>query len=91
MRCNLCDKEISSKNLLQHCQSNHNIERPNLRQHATIVTPKPDSIYQNLEKLKPGIVMATEEGEQARLSWATLEFQVKVRSKYGCGCANVRL
>ena len=28
-------------------------------------------------------------GKQARLSWATLEFQVKVRSKYGC--ANVRL
>ena len=27
--------------------------------------------------------------KQARLSWATLEFQVKVRSKYGC--ANVRL
>ena len=27
--------------------------------------------------------------QQARLSWATLEFQVKVRSKYGC--ANVRL
>ena len=26
---------------------------------------------------------------QATLSWATLEFQVKVRSKYGC--ANVRL
>ena len=26
--------------------------------------------------------------EQARLSWATLEFQVKVCSKYGC--ANVR-
>ena len=63
MRCNLCDKEISSKNLLQHCQSNHNIERPNLREHATVVSSKPDSIYQNLEKSKPGIVMATEEGE----------------------------
>ena len=85
MRCNLCDKEISSKNLLQHCQSNHNIERPNLREHATVVSSKPDSIYQNLEKLKPGIVMATEEGEYLALEkptftgWSMIDLHTKER------------
>ena len=63
MQCNLCDKEISSKNLLQHCQTDHNIERPNIRQHAVAISPKPASIYQNYGKLKPRVVVVTGEGE----------------------------
>ena len=46
----------------------------------------------DLGRISSGFMMFGGEkirGEQARLSWATLEFQVKVRSKYGC--ANVRL
>ena len=72
MQCNLCDKEISSKNFLQHCQTSHNIERPSLRQHAVVVSPKPDSIYQNYGKLKPGVVVVTEEGEYLTIEKPTI-------------------
>ena len=85
MQCNLCDKEISSKNFLQYCQTNHNIERPSLRQHAAVVSPKPDSIYQNYGKLKPGVVVVTEEGEYLTLEkptimgWSTVNIHTKER------------
>ena len=59
MQCNLCNREISSKNFFQHCQTDHNIERPSIRQHAVAVSPKLDSIYQNYGKLKPGVVVTS--------------------------------
>ena len=72
MQCNLCNREISSKNFFQHCQTDHNIERPSIRQHAVAVSPKPDSIYQNYGKLKPGVVVATEKGEYLTLKKPTI-------------------
>ena len=83
MQCNLCSREISSKNFLQHCQTDHNIDRPNIRQHAVVVSPKPDSIYQNYGKLKPGVVVATEKGEYLTLEkptimgWCTVNIYTK--------------
>ena len=50
-----------------------------------MISPKPDSIYQNLEKLKPGIVVATEEGECLALEkptftgWSTINIHTKER------------
>ena len=72
MQCNLCNREISSKNFFQHCQTDHNIERPSIRQHAVVVSSKPDSIYQNYGKLKPGVVVATEQGEYLTLDKPTI-------------------
>ena len=83
MQCNLCNREISSKNFFQHCQTDHNIKRPNIRQHAVVVSPKPDSIYQNYGKLKPGVVVATEKGEYLTLEkptimgWRTVNIHTK--------------
>ena len=34
LSCNLCDKEISSKNFRDHCVRDHNIANPNVRAHA---------------------------------------------------------
>ena len=50
-----------------------------------MVNPKPDSIYQNWEKLKPGIVMATEEGDYQVLEkptftgWTVKDLHTKER------------
>ena len=83
MQCNICDREISSKNVLQHCQTNHNFERPSINQHATMVSLKPDSIYRNYGKLKPGAMMVTEEGEYLTLEkptsmgWNTINIHTK--------------
>ena len=83
LQCNLCDREISSKNFFQHCQADHNVERPNIRQHAVAVKPKPDSIYENFGKLKPGVVLATEGGEYITLErpttkgWITTNINTK--------------
>ena len=72
MQCNLCSREISSRNFFRHCSTDHNIERPNFKQHAVEVSSKPDSIYQNHGKLKPGVVVATEEGEYIILEQPTI-------------------
>ena len=37
LQCNLCDREISSKNFQKHCLTDHNITRPNIRTHAKAV------------------------------------------------------
>ena len=72
MQCILCSREISSRNFFRHCSTDHNIERPNFRQYAVEVSSKPDSIYQNHGKLKPGVVVATEEGEYIILEQPTI-------------------
>ena len=72
MQCNWCNREISSKNFFQYCQTDRNIGRPSIRQHAVAVSPKPDSIYQNYGKLKPGVVVATEKGEYLTLEKPTI-------------------
>ena len=61
MQCNICEREISSKYFYQHCQANHNIRKPSINQHVIRISPKPDSIYRNYGKLKPGVVMVTVE------------------------------
>ena len=43
IQCNLCNREISSKNFFRHCSTDHNIERPNFRQHAMEVSSTPES------------------------------------------------
>ena len=67
MQCSICRREISSKHLYQHHQINHNIRKPNTNQLGIRVKPKPDSIYRNYEKLKPGVVMVTESGDYLTL------------------------
>ena len=50
-----------------------------------MVSPKPDSIYQNFGKLKPGFVVVTEEGECLTLEkptfmgWSTVNIHTKER------------
>ena len=70
--CNLCSREISSKNFLRHCSIDHNIERPNSRQHAVKISVKPDSIHQNHGKLKPGVVVASNDGDYISLEQPTI-------------------
>merc|ERR1712020_405152 len=67
MQCTICEKEISSKYFYQHCQANHNIRKPSINQHVMRVNPKPDSIYRNYGKLKPGVVMVMESGDYLTL------------------------
>ena len=70
--CNLCSREISSKNFFRHCSIDHNIERPNFRQHAVKISVKPDSINQNHGKLKPGTVVVSDEGDYIILEQPTI-------------------
>ena len=70
--CNLCSREISSKNFFRHCSIDHNIERPNFRQHAVKISAKPDSIYQNHGKLKPGTVVVSDDGDYIILEQPTI-------------------
>ena len=81
--CNLCSREISSKNFFRHCSIDHNIERPNIRKHAVKISAKPDSIYQNHGKLKPGVVVASDDGDYiileqpTILGWSTTNINTK--------------
>ena len=83
MHCNLCSRETSNRNFLQHCQTDHNIDRPNLRQHAVVASPKQNAIYQNLGKLKPEVMVVTEKGEYLTLEkptimgWRTVNIDTK--------------
>ena len=60
-------------------------ERPSMRQHAVAISPKPDSIYPNYGKLKPGVVVVTEEGKYLTLDkpttigWSTVNIHTKER------------
>ena len=67
MLCNLCNREVSSKNFQDHCVNSHNIIRPNVRAHARTVEPKQDSIYQNFGKLWLGVVVVDEAGNYLKL------------------------
>ena len=67
LQCNLCEKEISSKNFPDHCLSAHGLSRPNIRQHATLAQTKPDSIYENANSLKPGAVVVDDSGNYLSL------------------------
>ena len=67
LQCNLCEKEISSKNFPDHCLNAHNLSRPNIRQHATLTQSKPDSIYENANSLKPGAVVVDDSGNYLSL------------------------
>ena len=81
--CNLCSREISSKNFFRHCSIDHNIERPNFRRHAVKINAKLDSIYQNYGKLKPGVVVASDDGDYiileqpTILGWSTTNINTK--------------
>ena len=67
LQCNLCEREISSRNFQEHCVTDHNIVRPNIRVHAKVVEAKQDSIYQNFGKLRPGVVVVDEKGNYLTL------------------------
>ena len=67
LQCILCDKETSSKNFHQHCGDVHSIQRPSVRQHAKVITARPDSIYENFNNLKPGVVVADDDGNYLSL------------------------
>ena len=56
--CNMCQEEISSKLVQSHCESAHDALNVNIRKVAVAVEPQPDSIYQNLDKLKEGVALA---------------------------------
>ena len=71
LQCNLCEKETSSKNFQDHCLTSHSLHRPNIRQHATVVQAKPDSIYENANKLKQGTVVVDDAGNYLVLVKAT--------------------
>ena len=86
LQCNLCEKETSSRNFLDHCSTTHNISRPSIRQHATIIKAKPDSIYENVNDLKKGAVVADQDGnylmliKPTPLGWTTKNINTKVVS-----------
>ena len=68
----------------QSCATcDHNIERPNFRRHAVKISAKPDSIYQNHGKLKPGVVVASDDGDYiileqpTILGWSTTNINTK--------------
>ena len=67
LQCNLCEEEFSTKNFQSHCRESHNLQSVNVRQHATIVSTKPDSIYENVNALKPGTVLADQKGNYLTL------------------------
>ena len=83
LQCNLCEKETSSRNFTEHCQQAHNVTRPNMRQHATAVQPKPDSIYENAARLKKGVVVVDDSGNYLTLvkptvnGWTTQNVNTK--------------
>ena len=83
LQCNLCDKETSSRNFQNHCQQTHNIQRPSVRQHATAVSAKPDSIYENFNNLKKGVVVVDDAGNYMTLinptttGWTTENISTK--------------
>ena len=58
MVCNLCQEEVSSRLILSHCETVHNVQNKNIRSIAKIAQAQPDSLYQNLENLKPGVALA---------------------------------
>ena len=67
LQCNLCDKETSSMNFQAHCVTTHNIPHPSVRQHAKVITARPDSIYENVNNLKPGVVVVDDAGNYMTL------------------------
>ena len=78
LQCNLCEQETSSKNFQDHCVMSHNLQRPSIRQHATVVSAKPDSIYENVNNLKEGVVVVDEDGNYLTLVHPTaLGWKVK--------------
>ena len=60
--CNLCQQEFSSLHVKQHIQQQHNIVRPNVRSLTTLLDKRPDSLYENVDKLRPGVVMVDHKG-----------------------------
>ena len=73
MMCNLCQREVSSLNIRQHIQDKHQIVQPNLRTLATMMDRKPDSLYENIENLKPGVAMVDQQGDYVVLQEPTEE------------------
>ena len=65
--CNLCEAEMSSKTIVQHCRSEHNVLRGNIRQLSTVIKPRPDSVYENRDRVKVGVTLATRNGEYIEL------------------------
>ena len=63
MICSLCHKEFSSLNIVRHLQLHHGISHPSVRNLATMSDRRPDSIYENVDNLRPGVVMASQLGE----------------------------
>ena len=60
--CNLCQREFSSLHVKDHIQQDHGIVRPNVRSMTTLLDKRPDSLYENVDKLRPGIVMVDQAG-----------------------------
>ena len=73
MVCNLCHKEFSSLNIVRHLQLHHGISHPSVRNLATMSDRRPDSIYENVDNLRPGVVMASQLGEYLVLVSPTSE------------------
>ena len=61
--CNLCQKEFSNINIRKHIQEQHQIVQPNMRSLTTLLDKKPDSLYENVENLKPGVAMVDQQGD----------------------------
>ena len=73
MMCNLCQKEFSSLNIKEHIKQQHGIPCPNVRSLTTILDRRPDSLYENVDKLRPGVVMVGQEGDYVVLVKPTNE------------------
>ena len=73
MMCHLCQREISSVNIRQHIQDQHHIIQPNLRSLATMMDKKPDSLYENINNLRPGVAMVNQQGDYVVLVEPTEE------------------
>ena len=61
--CNLCQAEFSTLTIAQHLQDQHQIVRPHLRSLSTLLDRRPDSLYENVANLKPGVAMVDQQGD----------------------------
>ena len=62
MVCKICEEEFSSKLIAQHGQEEHNTGNRSVRSFSSLTDPQPDSLYANIDKIKPGDVMVEEGG-----------------------------
>ena len=60
---NFCHQLMSSKVVVNHCRSDHQANRGQARNVSTIQQSRQDLVINNANKLKPGVTLASENGQ----------------------------